>query len=152
MEEFSDLLKTYGVTTVTGDRYAGEWPRERFRERGIRYDVAERSKGDLYAALLPAINSCRVELLDNPRLVAQLCGLERRTSRGGRDTIDHGPGGSDDVINAAAGALWKCQRVAAGPPIVDLRIRKIYFGGRPDEPPPREPGIIPISRQKLILW
>ncbi len=36
---------------------------------------------------------------------AQLCGLERRTSRGGRDSIDHGPGGHDDLSNAVAGAL-----------------------------------------------
>ena len=46
-----------------------------------------------------------VALLDNQRLLTQLCGLERRTSRAGRDLIDHGPGNFDDVINAAAGAL-----------------------------------------------
>ena len=38
-------------------------------------------------------------------LGAQLVGLERRTARGGRDSIDHGPRGHDDVVNAAAGAL-----------------------------------------------
>ena len=31
--------------------------------------------------------------------------LERRTSRSGKDSIDHGPGGHDDLTNAAAGAL-----------------------------------------------
>jgi hypothetical protein len=35
----------------------------------------------------------------------QLCGLERRTARGGRDSIDHAPGSHDDVANAVAGAL-----------------------------------------------
>jgi hypothetical protein len=30
--EFAALLKSYRVTVVHGDRYAGEWPRERFRE------------------------------------------------------------------------------------------------------------------------
>ena len=49
-------------------------------------------KAELYGMALPLINSGRVELLDHPRLVAQLCGLERRTAWGGRDTIDHGPG------------------------------------------------------------
>ena len=73
--------------------------------------MAERPKIELYAALLPALNSGRVELLDHPRLVAQLCGLERRTAWGGRDSIDHGPGGHDDVANAVAGAL-----VEAGQP------------------------------------
>jgi hypothetical protein len=45
------------------------------------------------------------DLLDNSKLVAQLVGLERRTVRSGRDSIDHGPGGHDDLANAAAGAL-----------------------------------------------
>ena len=31
-------------------------------------------------------------------------GLERRVARGGRDSIDHGPDGRDDVANAAVGA------------------------------------------------
>jgi hypothetical protein len=31
--------------------------------------------------------------------------LERRTTRGGKDSIDHPPGGRDDVANAIAGAV-----------------------------------------------
>ena len=38
-----------------------------------------------------------------PRLAAQLCSLERRTARGGKDSIDHPPGGHDDLANAVAG-------------------------------------------------
>ena len=60
---------------------------------------------DLYRDLLPLLNARRVELLDLPRLSAQLCGLERRTARSGRDSIDHAPGGHDDLANAVAGAL-----------------------------------------------
>lgn len=41
----------------------------------------------------------------NPSLVNQLCGLERRTARSGKDSIDHAPGAHDDLANAAAGAL-----------------------------------------------
>jgi hypothetical protein len=37
--------------------------------------------------------------------VHQLVGLERRTARGGRDTIDHSRGAHDDVANAVAGAV-----------------------------------------------
>lgn len=103
--EFSVLLKSYGVSTVVGDRYAGEWPRERFREHGITYEPSEKNKNEIYGAALPLLNSGRVELLDHPRLAAQLCGLERRTARGGRDSIDHAPGAHDDVANAVAGAL-----------------------------------------------
>lgn len=103
--EFAEVLRRYGVWEVAGDRYSGEWCREQFRKLGIEYRVAEKPKALLYAELLPAINSGRVELLDDPKLVAQLLGLERRTSRGGRDTIDHAPRGHDDVSNAAAGAI-----------------------------------------------
>ena len=58
----------------------------------------------LYRDLLPLVNAGRLELLDLPRLQTQLLGLERRTARGGRDSIDHAPGAHDDVANAVAGA------------------------------------------------
>jgi hypothetical protein len=64
--------------------------------------------------LLPLLNGHRVELLEHPRLAAQLSGLERRTSRGGRDSIDHGAGGHDDVANAAAGALVAAANLQVG--------------------------------------
>jgi hypothetical protein len=104
-EEFARTLKSYRLHRVTGDRYAGEWPRERFRAHGITYEPSEKTKSQLYGELLPLLNSGRVELLDHPRLTAQLCGLERRTARGGRDSIDHPPGAHDDIANAVAGAL-----------------------------------------------
>lgn len=103
--EFAEVLRAYGVTEVRGDRYAGEWPREQFRKAGIAYAVSELAKSDIYRELLPALNSGRVELLDVPRLTAQLAGLERRVGRGGRDSIDHAPNARDDVANAAAGAI-----------------------------------------------
>jgi hypothetical protein len=103
--EFADLLKRYRLFKVSGDRYGGEWPREKFREHGITYQVSERTKSDIYRDVLPELNSRSVALLDEPRLVAQLAGLERRTSRGGRDLIDHAPNSHDDLANAVAGAL-----------------------------------------------
>ncbi len=103
VEEFSVLIKKYGVTRVVGDRYGGEFPRELFRKRGIDYVLAELSKSQLYGELLAALNSGRVELLDHPKLITQLIGLERRSSRGGRDSIDHAPGGVDDLANSLAG-------------------------------------------------
>jgi hypothetical protein len=101
--EFSALLKSYHVARITGDRYAGEWPREQFRKAAISYEPAQKAKSDLYRDLLPLINSRRIDLLDHPHLIAQLCALERRTARGGRDSIDHTPGAHDDVANAVAG-------------------------------------------------
>ena len=105
VSEFAALLKAYRISTITGDRYAGEWPRERFRVHGIKYEPAAKPKSDLYRDLLPVINSGRVDLLDHERLLNQLIRLERRTARSGRDSIDHAPGGHDDLANAVAGAL-----------------------------------------------
>ena len=93
------------INRVTGDRYAGEWSREAFQRRGVTYEPAEKVKSEIYLAFLPLLNSGRVDLLDHARLISQLCSLERRTARGGRDSLDHEPGAHDDVANAAAGAL-----------------------------------------------
>jgi len=110
--EFADVLKRYRVMKVYGDRYAGEWPVAAFRSHGITYEASAKSKSDLYQELLPKLNSREADLLDLPRLVTQLAGLERRTARSGRDAIDHAPGGHDDVANSVAGALT---RVVAAP-------------------------------------
>ena len=104
VEEFSGLLNSYGLHEVVGDRYAGQWPGEQFRKRGVTYRTSEQAKSEIYLESLPLLNGGRVDLLDNERLVAQICGLERRTARGGRDSVDHGPGGHDDLANAALGA------------------------------------------------
>jgi hypothetical protein len=105
VEEFSTLLKSYGISRVSSDYYGGEWPKERFASRGIALDVSTRNKSQIYGEFLPALNGQRVRLLDLPRLTGQLVGLERRTARGGRDSIDHAPGAHDDVANAVCGVL-----------------------------------------------
>ncbi len=105
VEDFCKTLASYGVGTVTGDRYAGEWPREQFLKRNVTYVPSERVKSDLYRDALPLLNSRKCQLLDIRRLISQLHGLERRTARGGKDSIDHGPGQHDDVANACAGAI-----------------------------------------------
>ena len=113
-EEFVSLLKAYNVSTVRGDRYGGQWVVEQFNGHGIMLEPSELNKSEIYAELLPMLNSRTVALLDNERLVHQLNGLERRRGRTGRDTIDHPKGGHDDLINAAAGALVLAQDGSAG--------------------------------------
>ena len=105
VEEFSSLLLTYRVSTIVGDRYAGEWPRERFLQHGVFYDPSAKPKSDLFRDSLAALNAGRVELLDHPKLVQQLVSLERRTARSGKDSVDHPPGGHDDVCNAVCGVI-----------------------------------------------
>jgi hypothetical protein len=102
-QDFAATMKSYRVTRCTGDKYGGIWPTEQFSKFGIAYEAAAAPKSDLYRDMLPLLNSARIELLDHPKLISQLCGLERRTSRGGRDSIDHAPGAHDDLCNAVAG-------------------------------------------------
>jgi hypothetical protein len=63
------------------------------------------NRSELSLETLPLLNSKRVRLLDNARLVNQIAGLVRKTSRGGRDIVDHSPNGRDDLCNAAAGVF-----------------------------------------------
>jgi hypothetical protein len=110
VNEFAELLRSYRICKVTGDRYAGDWPRERFREHGIAYEPSDKPKSDLYRDLLPVLNSRKLDLLDDQRLLAQLTSLERRTARGGKDSIDHPPGSHDDLANAVAGAAFLARK------------------------------------------
>jgi hypothetical protein len=69
------------------------------------------------------LNSGRLDLLDNPRMIAQFAGLERRTARSGKDSIDHSPMSHDDVANSVAGAsclasAFAQKVVIAGPIII----------------------------------
>lgn len=105
VNEFARLLKTYGVASVTGDRYGGQWVSDAFHKSGIRYVPSERSRSEIYLDALPGLMAGTSNLLDHVRLVGQISQLERRTTRNGRDTIDHMRGANDDVANAALGAL-----------------------------------------------
>ena len=99
--ECAASLRLYGVSIVVGDRYAGEWPAERFREHGITYVASEKVRSDIYRDFLPLVNAGRVDLLDSARAINQICNLERRVQRSGKDSIGHpaGVGHHDDLAN-----------------------------------------------------
>jgi hypothetical protein len=110
VEEFVHVLRAYHVNTVEGDHYAGEWPTSIFRQHGITYEQAKLTKSEIYQAALPLLNGRKAMLLENKTLQRQLVSLERKTSRGGRDSIDHPPGAKDDVANAVCGALVRAHK------------------------------------------
>jgi hypothetical protein len=120
--EFAAVLKQYNITSVMGDSYAGLWPREQFLRHELDYRTSDLNRSSLYLELLPLLTSRRVQLLDDQRLLNQLANLERRTGRSSKDTVDHGPTGSDDVINSAAGALVLAWRRATEAPLCLLNI------------------------------
>jgi Terminase large subunit, T4likevirus-type, N-terminal len=104
--EASELLKKYGVVSVCGDSYSGEWSVSAFRKHGVDYQKAPKNRSEIYLDFIAPINARLVELPENRTLVDQLRRLERRRGRLGKDQIDHPANGHDDVANAAAGCSW----------------------------------------------
>ena len=100
VERFANVLKEYGLRSVTGDKYAGETFKADFQGTGISYRVSELTKSELYEEIEPLLNGGRIVLLDQGNLESQLLGL---VWRGGK--IDHPNGEHDDYANGAAGAL-----------------------------------------------
>jgi hypothetical protein len=84
---FAHDLRDYGLRKVVADRWGASWVEERFLAEGISVDQSADPKSTIYGNFLPLLNSGRVRLLDNARLISQLVGLERRTARGGRDYL-----------------------------------------------------------------
>jgi hypothetical protein len=103
VDDFAALCKFYRISKVTGDHYGGEFVKEPFRKHGINYEIAKSPKSDLCRDLLPLLNSGGILLPQHDRLVNQIVALERRVTRAGKDSIDHGPHGHDDLANCVAG-------------------------------------------------
>ncbi len=106
--EFAGIVKGYGLRSVTGDRYGGQWPVEAYAAEGISYELADRTSSELYLAMMPLFSDHKVELPDNERLRNQFLSLMRRTNSGGRDSVVAGQsdGSHSDLANAVAGAVW----------------------------------------------
>jgi hypothetical protein len=105
VHEMAELLKSYQLRRVVGDAYSGEWVVSAFRAEGIAYRSAAKAKSAIYLDALPLFTQGRVELPDERPLLVELSALERRTTRNGRDSVDHGRGGRDDLANAVCGLL-----------------------------------------------
>lgn len=134
-EEFCQAIRAYGLAEATGDAYGGLWPREAMARHGVTYKLSELPKSGLYQAMLPALNSAQVELLDVPGLVTQIASLERRVARGGRESIDHPPHGHDDVANAVAGVVFLALPKAGAAAFVwNVDGEQISADGAPVEP------------------
>jgi len=107
--EFAEIVKSYGISSVTGDRYAGSWNSSEWQAHGCTYKNAELSKSDYYLEFLPIVMRGGCELLDNKQQAAELRQLLRRTGKG-KDTVDHPPNLHDDSSNACAGAIVEASR------------------------------------------
>lgn len=113
VREFADVIKSYGLSDVTGDRYSGEWCSSAFERWGISYENSDLDKSSIYLEFLPLVMQGRVELLDHKQQVIELRQLERRTGKG-RDTVDHPKGLRDDAANAVAGSVVMAAKRTVG--------------------------------------
>jgi hypothetical protein len=147
--EIAQRLSLYGVRSVVGDRYAGEWPRESFAHHGVQYRLCQVPKSELYLALIPVLSSAAIELLDQKELRYQFTRLERRTMSSGRDQVDHPSTGHDDLANAVAGCAYQ---LVLGKPVR----RWLPIDDTPHEPrDPQHPSpdpFIPVGPPYAVPW
>jgi len=132
--EIEDLLNAYRVSRITSDRYGAAWVSEAFAARGIRHSASELVKSDRYLSLVGFLNSRRIELPANARMVRELRSLERRRGPSGKDRVDHPPGGHDDLANAVAGLAYLLLGRRKGVTWADLYggVRGTQINGHPD--------------------
>jgi hypothetical protein len=102
--EFAAVLKSYGLSRVTGDRYSAEFVVSAMQASGVHYEPSTRSTSDVYLEILPHFAQGSVQLLDHRVLLNELRQLERRTGRG-KDVISHQPRSHDDAACSACGSL-----------------------------------------------
>lgn len=106
LEGIAETCQEYKITTIVQDRHAIAWIGSDMRDRyGIEVEAAKWDKSRCYEFLAVLLNKKQVELLDLPRLRAELLGLQRFLQGGGGVKVDHLRAGHDDTINAAGLAL-----------------------------------------------
>jgi hypothetical protein len=105
--EYAELLKSYGISTVQGDAYAGGFHSDEWRRHNIIFKPAPHSTSENYLKALPLLLNGRARLLDQPKLRAQLVSLERHVQPSGHEVVRHPAVSSahDDLACAACGAL-----------------------------------------------
>ena len=63
--EYADILKSYGISKVSGDKYAGSFHSSEWKTHGIEFVPCERDTSENYLAALPLLLAGRVSLIDN---------------------------------------------------------------------------------------
>lgn len=122
--EFAELAKQYGCSSITGDNYSADWVSAAFRDSGREYVRSRLTRSELYLEGLPLFTRGLVNIPDHAQLLRELRLLERRTARSGKDSVDHGIGGSDDHANALFGAMHLAAKPVHVPNVWPIFITK----------------------------
>lgn len=115
VKEIATIAKTYGLRSVVGDKYAGQWVPEAFSREELHYNAAEMTKAEAYLESQPLFAQKRIELLDHPTLARELRLLESRPRAGGKTLVDHPRGSHDDFANALCLAVAVSSRHSPPP-------------------------------------
>jgi len=128
VKDFVTSLQAYRIREVTGDRYGGEWPVAEYRKHGIRYNLADMTASEIYLSALPLFSGNMIDLPRSDRLRGQLCGLLRRTTGSGKDSVIAGQSDSShsDLANAAVGAVVHAARGQKHQGVVIVGERYLY--------------------------
>jgi hypothetical protein len=113
--DYAALAKDYRCRAITGDNYAKEWVAGAYRSAGLDYRRSPKTRSELYLEGQVLFARGLISIPDHAQLVRELRLLERRTARSGKDTVDHGTGGSDDFANALFGAMYVAVKAASRP-------------------------------------
>jgi hypothetical protein len=104
--EFSLLAREYHCGTVTGDCYSAGWVKGAFEANGVEYKQSPLTRSELYLEGLPLFSRGMVSIPDHSQTLREMRLLQRRTAKSGRDSVDHGAGGTDDFVNSLFGSLY----------------------------------------------
>lgn len=119
-DEFAATMFRYGIHQARSDRYGAEWVIQAFARHNVHISHSDKSKSEIYLEAEPAFATGQVEIPMFKKLIAELRHLERRVTKGGRDTVDHPPGGHDDHANAVCGAITMIAKPKIEPGIRSL--------------------------------
>jgi hypothetical protein len=104
-EQYAALLKEYRIGAIVGDHYGAEWVKSTWSRCNITYTRSDLPKSAIYLECVPLFTRGLVRLPDHAALIRELRLLERRTHRGGKDSVDHPKNGHDDLANSVCGVL-----------------------------------------------
>jgi hypothetical protein len=104
--DYAELVKQYGIGTVTGDSYSAQWVVSAWQNTGISYVASDIPKSQIYREVLPLFTRGLVKLPDHQTLLRELRLLERQAHRGGKESIGHPRGGKDDHSNSCCESFW----------------------------------------------
>jgi hypothetical protein len=104
--EFVALAREYNCGTIAGDNYGAQWVAGTYSDLGAEYRHSPLVRSDLYLAGQVLFVRGLVSMPNEAQLIRELRLLERRTTKSGKDSVDHPAGATDDYANSIFGALY----------------------------------------------